>query len=130
MALVSRSAVLKDPTAYNLPPSFRHPSALIRLERRGLLTPIKFNGDNSPAHYEVDELHSVAARCRAPLLHFLCTASAAGQHRGSKLALRAPICSRRHVIQIMPHCRRCAVTNGTAKSALTVALGQLGRFDP
>jgi hypothetical protein len=64
MALVSRSAVLKDPAAYNLPPTYRYPSALQRLEKRGLLTAIKFNGENSVTYYEIDELCTVGERCR------------------------------------------------------------------
>jgi hypothetical protein len=62
--IVSRSTVLKNPTAYGLPPSFKYASALQRLESRGLITAIKFNGDNSPVHYDTSELQSVANRCR------------------------------------------------------------------
>jgi hypothetical protein len=65
MPVTSRSEVRKDPARFNLPPRFKHASALQQLEARGLLTPIKFGGSKKSAtFYSDDELLSVSDRCR------------------------------------------------------------------
>lgn len=65
MPVTSRSEVRKNPARFNLPPKFKHASALQALEDRGILTPIKY-GDSpkSPTFYSDDELYSASDRCR------------------------------------------------------------------
>jgi hypothetical protein len=65
MAVTSRSDVRRNPARFNLHPRFKHASALQGLEKRGILTPIKYGASKkSPTFYSDDELLSVSERCR------------------------------------------------------------------
>jgi hypothetical protein len=64
MALLNRKDLQQRHAEFDLPPLSL--STIQRLEKRGLLNPIKLNGDNSPAYYEEAEVRSLRDRCRVP----------------------------------------------------------------